>query len=87
MNSRNDPMVAIIQVYLKSVASAYDVPAATIATVEDIEALLLDDDADVQALSGWNREVFGNKALALKHGRLGLVATPNGLIEVEFDPA
>jgi hypothetical protein len=31
-----------------------------------------DDAADVPALSGWRRELFGEKALALKHGRLML---------------
>jgi hypothetical protein len=31
-----------------------------------------DDDADVLALKGWRREIFGEKAIALKHGRLGL---------------
>jgi ribonuclease D len=28
----------------------------------------------VPALSGWRRELFGNDALALKHGRLALTA-------------
>ena len=28
--------------------------------------------AEVPALSGWRRELFGEKALALKHGKLAL---------------
>ena len=31
-----------------------------------------DDQADVPALSGWRREIFGADALDLKHGRLAL---------------
>jgi len=39
-----------------------------------IHAVLLaaDDTADVAALKGWRRELFGEKALALKQGRLAL---------------
>jgi ribonuclease D len=42
---------------------------------------VLDDDADVPALKGWRRKLFGEKALAIKHGRIGLVATRKGIIE------
>ena len=43
-----------------------------IATVEDLERIAGDDDADVAAMKGWRRELFGERALALKHGRLAL---------------
>ena len=31
-----------------------------------------DDNAKVPALAGWRLELFGEKALALKHGKLAL---------------
>ena len=50
----------------------HGVAAKVIATVDDLDAIAADDDADVPALKGWRRELFGEKALALKHGRLAL---------------
>jgi ribonuclease D len=43
-----------------------------IATVDDLERIAADDSADVPALTGWRRELFGEKALALKRGDLAL---------------
>ncbi|HEY8214672.1 MAG TPA: ribonuclease D, partial [Methylocystis sp.] len=54
-----------------------------IATVEDLEAVAHDDHADVSALKGWRRAIFGEKALELKRGRLAL-AVENGRV-VTFD--
>jgi len=44
-----------------------------IATVEELEAIAESDDADVPSLHGWRRKLFGEKAIALKNGELGLV--------------
>ncbi len=73
----------LLRVLLKSVAESNGVAARIIASSEDIDSIVLDDDADVPALSGWRRKLFGNKALAVKHGRLALAAGPEGLIEIE----
>ncbi len=43
-----------------------------IASTDDLELIAADDGADVPALHGWRREIFGDDALALKHGRLAL---------------
>ncbi|WP_375450892.1 ribonuclease D [uncultured Devosia sp.] len=71
----------LIRVLLKSVADQHGVAARIIATSDEIDALVLDDDADVPALKGWRRKLFGDKALDIKHGRVGLVATRKGVIE------
>ena len=44
-----------------------------------------DDDADVPALHGWRRELFGEKALALKQGRLSLAIERGRVVAVERD--
>ena len=58
----------------------HGVAAKVIATVDDLDRIAADDEADVPALKGWRRELFGEKALALKHGRLALAieARPRG---------
>jgi ribonuclease D len=48
-----------------------------VASADDLEAIAADDHAPVRALTGWRRDVFGNDALALKHGRLALTAGHN----------
>ena len=53
-----------------------------IATVDDLEQIAADDDADVAALHGWRRELFGEAALALKHGRLALAIEKGRVIRV-----
>jgi ribonuclease D len=64
--------VELMKVLLRMTAEQHGVAAKIIATVEDLEAIAADDAADVPALSGWRRELFGEKALALKHGKLAL---------------
>jgi ribonuclease D len=71
----------LIRVLLKAVAEQNGVAGRIIATSDDIDALVLDDNADVPALRGWRRKLFGDKALAIKHGRIGLVATRKGVVE------
>lgn len=75
----------LVRVLLKAVAEQHGVAARIIATSDDIDALVLDDEADVPALKGWRRKLFGEKALAIKHGRLALAATRKGVVEVPVD--
>src|SRR5919206_155881 len=62
----------LLKVLLRMTAERNGVAAKVIATVDDLEQIAASDDADVAALKGWRREMFGEKALALKHGRLAL---------------
>ncbi len=66
------PVVELLKVLLKMKCDEHGVAQKLVANVADIEALAADDDADVRVLSGWRRELFGEDALRLKHGRLGL---------------
>ncbi|MDP3407291.1 ribonuclease D [Bosea sp. (in: a-proteobacteria)] len=68
----NGAVLDLLKVLLKAVAEAERVAPKIIASSDDLEAIASDDDADVPALQGWRREVFGDKALALKSGELGL---------------
>lgn len=80
--SPKGPIGDLIRVLLKAVSEQEGVAPRIIATSDDIDALVLDDDADIAALKGWRRKIFGEKALAIKNGKLALAATQKGVIEV-----
>ncbi len=65
-------IVELLKVLLRMTSEKHAVAAKIIATVDDLERIAADDHADVPALKGWRRELFGEKALALKAGRLVL---------------
>jgi ribonuclease D len=62
----------LLKVLLKLTAERYGVAAKIIATSDDLDRLAASDDADVPALSGWRRDLFGQPALDLKNGRTAL---------------
>ncbi|MFZ1815748.1 MAG: ribonuclease D [Rhizobiaceae bacterium] len=62
----------MLKVLLKVIVEQHGVAAKVIATVDDLEQIAANDDADVQALKGWRRELFGEHALRLKNGGLAL---------------
>lgn len=68
----NGAVLDLLKVLLKAVADAERVAPKIIASTDDLEAIAADDAANVPALQGWRRGVFGEKALALKNGQLGL---------------
>ncbi|RAI45476.1 ribonuclease D [Rhodoplanes roseus] len=75
--------VELLKVLLRMTAERHGVAAKVIATVDDLEHIAADDEADVRALKGWRRELFGEKALALKHGQLSLAVERGRVIAVE----
>jgi ribonuclease D len=75
--------VELLKVLLRMTAERHGVAAKVIATMDDLDRIAADDEADVPALSGWRRELFGDKALALKHGRLALAVEHNRVVAVE----
>jgi ribonuclease D len=76
-------IVELLKVLLRMTAERHAVAAKVIATVDDLEWIAADDEADVAALKGWRRELFGEKALALKHGRLALAIEDGRVVPVE----
>jgi ribonuclease D len=76
-------IVELLKVLLRMTAERHAVAAKVIATVDDLERIAADDEADVAALRGWRRELFGEKALALKQGRLTLAIENGRVVPVE----
>ena len=62
----------MLKVLLKLTVEKHGVAAKVIATVDDLEKIAANDDADVAALKGWRRDMFGDNALKLKNGQLAL---------------
>ena len=79
--------VELLKVLLRQVADAHGVAAKMIATVDELEALAGDDDADVAILKGWRRDLFGAKALELKHGLLALTVENGKVVMLEWQNA
>jgi len=75
--------VELLKVLLRMISERHHVAAKVIATVDDLERIAGDDDADVPALTGWRRELFGEKALALKRGKLALAIEKGKVTAVE----
>lgn len=75
--------VELLKVLLRHVCDAEGVAPKLLASVADLERIAADDAAEVKALKGWRREVFGEKALALKAGRLALTLEGRKLRVVE----
>ena len=77
--------VELLKVLLRMTSERHGVAAKVIATVDDLDRIAGDDEADVPALKGWRRELFGEKALDLKHGRLALAIERSRVVTVDRD--
>lgn len=65
-------LIALLKVLLAAKSEEHHVAPRLLASSDDLDRLASGDGADVPALQGWRREVFGNAALALKGGKLAL---------------
>lgn len=80
------PLIDLLRVLLKLRAEDSDVAQRLIANGGDLEAIALDDHADVPALKGWRREIFGTEALALKRGEIGIAVRDRRISVVPLGP-
>ena len=80
---RERPPAAVIEmlrVLLKHVTESHNVAPRLIASTEELEKLALSDEANIPALKGWRRDIFGEAALAMKAGKVALTVH-NGKIK------
>ena len=80
----NGATVELLKVLLRHVSEETGVAAKMIATVEYLEALANDDNAETQALKGWRRSIFGEKALELKRGHLALTVENGKVVMLDW---
>ena len=84
-NSNGTAIVELLKVLLRMTSERHAVASKVIATVDDLEQIAADDNADVGALHGWRRELYGEAALALKHGRLALAIEKGRVVKFDRD--
>jgi len=82
-NANISATVELLKVLLRMTAEKHSVAAKVIATVDELEDIAADDHADVPALHGWRRDLFGEQALALKHGKLALAVERGRVVGVQ----
>jgi len=82
-NANGAAIVELLKVLLRMTSERHAVASKVIATVDDLEQIAADDNADVGALHGWRRELFGEAALALKQGRMALAIEKGKVVKVE----
>jgi ribonuclease D len=73
------PLIELMRVLLKQRCEDFEVAQKLVASADDLEAIASNDQAEVPALHGWRRDVFGQDALALKHGELALTVGRKGI--------
>jgi ribonuclease D len=79
--------VELLRVLLKAVSAELNIAPKLLASSEDLEKLAQSDEPDVPALHGWRRQLFGEKALALKSGALALGVKNNEVAVFPLKPA
>jgi ribonuclease D len=79
------PMVDLLKVLLKMRCEENDVAIKLVANTADLEQIATNDTAKVPALQGWRRTLFGDDAIALKHGHLGLTGENGKIALVELE--
>jgi ribonuclease D len=82
----NPATVELLKVLLRMIAERHAVAAKVIANVDDLEQIAADDAAEVAALSGWRRDLFGEQALKLKAGTLALAVERGRVVTLEREP-
>jgi ribonuclease D len=77
----NPALADMLRVLLKSISDNEDVAAKLIASSADLDALAAGE-RDVPALRGWRKEVFGDEAMRLCDGKIGLAVQGQKVVTV-----
>lgn len=80
----NSALADLLRVLLKAKTEKYSVASKLIASAADLDAISAGE-RDVQALNGWRYDVFGQDALRLCNGEIGLAAKAGEILTVDLD--
>lgn len=72
------PISDLLKVLLKMKCDEHGVAQKLVASSAELDLLAADDHADVPALHGWRRQLFGEDALQLKRGKVALALDADG---------
>ena len=76
-------VLELLRVLIKHIAERHDIAPRLIASADELETLASDDHAQIRALTGWRREIFGDLALRLKKGDIALSVESGRILIVE----
>lgn len=77
--------VELLKVLLKKTAEETGVSAKMLATVDELEAIALNDEPNVPSLKGWRYELFGETAMRLKRGEIALTVQRGKVVSLSRD--
>jgi ribonuclease D len=73
LTERASVIADVLKLALKVVCDREGIAPRIVAGTSDLEAIAMDNDADVPLLKGWRRGVFGDTALKIKAGEMAIV--------------
>ena len=74
----------LLRTLLRANAAKAGVAERLVASSADLDAIAIRDDADVPAMRGWRRDLFGEDALRMKRGEVALSAGPKGVEVIDL---
>jgi ribonuclease D len=77
------PLVDMFKILLRVKSQQYNISATLIANNRDLAVVALFDNPKVKCMSGWRFEAFGQDALRMKNGEIGLIYESNQFIIFE----
>jgi len=78
--------VDILRMLLKIQSTEHGVATKLLASGDDLDALAMDDGADIPATKGWRYDIFGQEALALKKGALAIGLKDGKIVKYKVSP-
>lgn len=72
LDMSDTPTFEMLKMLLRIKAAENEVAARVIATQDELKRLAGEDAPDIKALRGWRLEIFGDDAIAMKQGKIGL---------------
>ena len=77
-------LAGLLRTLLQAKAAKVGVAERLVASSADLDQIAISSEADVPALKGWRRELFGNDALRMKRGEVALSAGPKGVEVIDL---
>ena len=78
-NDKIFDILSLLKILLKIKCNEYSIPTRIIASNQDLEDLILNENQNIPALKGWRFDVFGYDAIRLKNGEIAIFKNKNGL--------
>ncbi len=78
-NQKLFDIINLLKILLRIKCNKYNIPTRLIASTQDLEELILNENNNIPALKGWRFDVFGNDAIRLKNGEIAIYKNKEGL--------